>query len=65
MGLKSLNKDRSIIIVGKNREEKLKRAYTFVSEDAILMYANEYDIEDNYSISPDTGIIIEEQLRII
>ena len=60
MGLKNLNKDRSIIVVGKNREEKLKKAYTFVSEDAILVYANEYDIEDNYSISPDVGIIIEE-----
>jgi len=60
LGLKNLNKDRSIIVVGKNREEKLKKAYTFVSEDAILVYANEYDIEDNYSISPDVGIIIEE-----
>ena len=59
-GLKSLNKDRSIIIVGKNREEKIKRAYTFVSEDAILRYANEYDIEDNFSVSSDSGIIIEE-----
>lgn len=59
-GLKSLNKDRTIIIVGRNREEKLKKALAFVSEDAILRYANEYDIEDNFSISSDSGVIIEE-----
>ena len=59
-GLKSLNNNRSIIIVGKNREEKLKKAVSFVSEDAILKYANEYDIEDNFSIPENIGIIIEE-----
>ena len=60
-GLKNLNsKKRSIIIVGKNREEKIKKAYTFVSSEAIVKYANEYDIEDNFSIPSDTGIIIEE-----
>ena len=59
-GLKNLNKNRSIIVVGKNREEKLKKAYSFVSEDAILQYANEYDLEDNFSISSESGIIIEE-----
>ena len=57
-GLKSLNNNRSIIIVGKNREEKLKKAVSFVSEDAILKYANEYDIEDNFSIPENIGIII-------
>ena len=36
------------------------KAYSFVSEDALLKYANEYDIEDNFSISSESGIIIEE-----
>ena len=59
-GLMNVNKNRTIIIVGKEREEKLKKAHAFVSDSPIIQYANEYNIEDNYSIPIDIGIIIEE-----
>ena len=60
MGITTMIKKRSQIIVGQNREEKLKKAMAYVSEYPIIIYANEYDIEDNFSIPTDVGIIIEE-----
>ena len=50
---------RPIIIVGKNTK-KMQKALSFVSTEPIICYANEYDIEDNYSIPKSRGIIIDE-----
>ena len=60
MTLVNVNNDRTIIIIGKDRNAKLHKAMSFVSENPIVSYASEYDIEDNFSIPADTGIIIEE-----
>tara|TARA_R110002050_G_scaffold257245_2_gene396387 strand:+ start:2995 stop:3846 length:852 start_codon:yes stop_codon:yes gene_type:complete len=60
MGITTIIEKRSQIIVGQNREEKLKKAMKYVSEYPIIIYANEYDIEDNFSIPINVGIIIEE-----
>ena len=38
----------------------MEKARKLVSEDPIIMYANEYDIEDNHSIPAERGIIIRE-----
>ena len=38
----------------------MEKASKLVSSDPIIMYANEYDIEDNHSIPADRGIIIRE-----
>ena len=54
------NQNRTIIIVGKDGTDKLEKARKLVSEDPIIMYANEYDIEDNHSIPAERGIIIRE-----
>lgn len=54
------NQNRTIIVVGKDGTDKLEKARKLVSEDPIIMYANEYDIEDNHSIPVDRGIIIRE-----
>ena len=54
------NQNRTVIIVGKDGTDKLEKARKLVSEDPIIMYANEYDIEDNHSIPADRGIIIRE-----
>ena len=54
------NQNRTVIIVGKDGTDKLEKARKLVSEDPIVMYANEYDIEDNHSIPADRGIIIRE-----
>jgi len=51
---------KPMIVVGNASLNKMKRAKSFVSEDAIVMYANEYDIEDNFSIPKERGIIIDE-----
>jgi len=60
MGITTIIKKRNQIVVGQNREEKIKKALTYVSDNPIIVYANEYNIEDNYSIPSDVGIIIEE-----
>tara|TARA_R110002020_G_scaffold106867_1_gene248437 strand:- start:5894 stop:6742 length:849 start_codon:yes stop_codon:yes gene_type:complete len=60
MGITTIIKKRNQIVVGQNREEKIKKAMTYVSENPIIVYANEYNIEDNFSIPTDVGIIIEE-----
>ena len=54
------NKNKAIIIVGKDGTDKLERALTFVSDNPIIQYANEFNIEDNYSLPAETGIIIRE-----
>jgi hypothetical protein len=51
---------RSIIVVGKVGTCKFEKAKSFVSEDPIIRYANEYDVEDNYSIDSSRGIIIQD-----
>ena len=51
--------NRPIIIVGKEGTNKKEQALTFF-DDPIIKYANEYDIEDNFSIPVDRGIIILE-----
>tara|TARA_R100000152_G_C6773761_1_gene201254 strand:- start:332 stop:1183 length:852 start_codon:yes stop_codon:yes gene_type:complete len=55
-----MNKDRTILIVGRDRQEKMDKAMSFVSDNPLICYANEYDITDNFSIPPERGIIIEE-----
>jgi len=60
MGITTIIKKRNQIVVGQNREEKIKKALTYVSDNPIIVYANEYNIEDNHSIPSDVGIIIEE-----
>lgn len=54
------NQNRTIIVVGKDGTDKMEKASKLVSNDPIIMYANEYDIEDNHSIPADRGIIIRE-----
>ena len=54
------NQNRTIIIVGKDGTDKLQKAMKLVSDNPIIQYANEFDIEDNYSIPADVGIIIRE-----
>ena len=58
--MKTMNQNRAIIVVGKTDTEKMKKAMSFVSDDPIIQYANEFNIEDNYSIPPERGIIIDE-----
>jgi len=54
------NQNRTIIVVGKDGTDKMEKASKLVSIDPIIMYANEYDIEDNHSIPAERGIIIRE-----
>jgi len=54
------NQNRTIIVVGKDGTDKMEKASKLVSSDPIIMYANEYDIEDNHSIPAERGIIIRE-----
>ena len=51
---------KPIVVLGNTSMDKMKRARTFVSDSPIVMYANEYDITDNFSIPKDVGIIIDE-----
>jgi len=53
-------KTKPIIVLGNTAMDKMKRAMSFVSDSPIIMYANEYDITDNFSIPKDIGIIIDE-----
>lgn len=54
------NQNRTIIIVGKDGTDKMEKARKLVSDNPIVVYANDYDIKDNYSIPIDRGIIIRE-----
>jgi hypothetical protein len=58
--VKKHNDRKPIIIVGKPGSKKIDKAITFVSDTPIISYANEYDIEDVWSIPEDRGIIIQE-----
>ena len=59
--LKITNENKkAIIVVGKSRKKTTSKAMTFLSNNPIVYYANEYDIEDNYSIPLDRGILILE-----
>ena len=60
MSIVNVNNDRTIIVIGKDRDAKMTKAMTFVSDSPLILYANEYNIEDNYSIPEEIGIIIEE-----
>ncbi|SVC32890.1 uncharacterized protein METZ01_LOCUS285744 [marine metagenome] len=51
---------RPIIIVGKPGTNKTVKALNLLGDDPIVQYADEYDIEDNFSIPVDKGIIIQE-----
>ena len=59
--LKITNENKkAIILVGKSSKKTTSKAMTFLSNNPIVYYANEYDIEDNYSIPLDRGILILE-----
>lgn len=49
-----------LIYVGKTGTGKTTKALECLPPDPIIRYANEYDIEDNFSIPKDRGILIEE-----
>ena len=51
--------NRAILIVGKEGTKKKDKALEYFT-DPIIKYANEFDIEDNYSIPVDRGILIRE-----
>ena len=51
---------RPIIIVGKPGTGKTTKALEILGDNPIVQYADEYDIEDNFSIPLDKGILIEE-----
>ncbi len=54
-----MKKNRPIIIVGKPGTGKTTKALELL-DNPIVQYANEYNLVDNYSISSDKGILIEE-----
>jgi len=61
MGLTSVSKRiRPILLTGKAGTGKSTKAKTFVSENAIVVYANECATLDVTSINKDRGIIIED-----
>ena len=64
MSLKKISKthaeNKPLIVLGNTAMDKITRAKSFVSDNPIVMYANEYNIVDNYSIPKDRGIIIDE-----
>tara|TARA_R110000787_G_C13426876_1_gene445302 strand:- start:806 stop:1648 length:843 start_codon:yes stop_codon:yes gene_type:complete len=56
----NINIERAMLIVGKTGTGKTTKAMEMLPVDPIIRYANEYDIEDNFSIPNDRGILIEE-----
>ena len=52
--------NRPIIIVGKNGTGKTTKALDILPDNPIIRYAYDYNIEDNFSIPLDRGILIEE-----
>ena len=58
--IKMKNKQRPIIVVGKSDKNCIGKALSYVSDNPIIRYADEYDIEDNYSLPRNRGIIIQE-----
>ena len=59
MGLKDINKDRTIVITGKHGSGKSTMAKEMF-EDAIIYYGNDIEIHDIFSIPRERGIIIED-----
>tara|TARA_R110000796_G_scaffold130356_1_gene245948 strand:+ start:336 stop:1199 length:864 start_codon:yes stop_codon:yes gene_type:complete len=59
MGMTNLNKNRAILITGKTGTGKTTKANKLLP-NAIVVYANEMDIQDLGSVPIETGIIIEE-----
>jgi len=60
MGLINNNNERPIIIVGKSEKKCMEKALEFLPNNPIIKYANEYDIEDNFSLPISRGILIKE-----
>jgi len=58
--LKASQVPRPILVVGKTGTGKTEKAMKLLSNNPIVQFANEYDIEDNYSIPRSRGILIEE-----
>jgi len=52
--------NKPILIVGKPGTGKTTKAHEILDDDFIVRYANEYDLEDNFSIPLNVGILIEE-----
>ena len=50
---------RPVLIVGKPGTGKTTKALEIL-DDPIIKYADEFDIENNFSIPLDRGILIEE-----
>ena len=59
MGLKTISKDRTIVITGKHGSGKSTMAKEMF-EDAIIYYANDMEIHDVFSLPKERGIIIED-----
>ena len=53
----NINTNRAILIVGKTGTGKTTKALEMLPNDPIVRYADEYDIDDNFSISRDRGIL--------
>ena len=57
--IKNMNKERAIIITGKNGTGKSKKALEMF-EEPVIVYANEMDLGDINSIDRNRGIVIED-----
>ena len=55
-----MNTTQPILVIGKPGTGKTKKACDILPANPIHRYADEYDIEDNFSIPLDRGILIEE-----
>ena len=56
----NMNRERTTIIIGKTGTGKTTKALELFDGEPLVKYANEYNIDDNYSIPLDKGILIEE-----
>lgn len=54
------NQTKPLIVVGKPGTNKMKKALSFVSDEPIIQYANEFDMPDIFSIPREKGIIIRD-----
>ena len=52
--------ERPLIVVGKPGTGKTTKALNLLPPNPIIKYADEYDIDDNFSIPIESGILIEE-----
>jgi hypothetical protein len=60
MGFINNKNIQAMIVVGKNETKCIEKALEFLPNNPIVVYANEYDISDNFSIPPSRGILIKE-----